>query len=758
MPFSEPRSAAGLKKYADIATALALPSASVNLPPVTSSIKTRKDKNGSQRKAFYYGTKWTMTDPVTGKTFQARVSIPVDRCNVKLEVPTLPTNVAGKDEEPELHPECPADREEEHKWAARVTRFVTSQLYGKLATKVSYDMLMNAQKERFLGGAHAQSGPYNGKPLFQLRFEGQETSRVISIYPHREVTKTLQWTSEEVDPGSADRLLPPIRIRPATIARCKPVLSAITQTWLSEAKILEAWKIGCMFADEINQSDSSDLFQSHLCTCTAESTHKLAHPCDRCGKPEICAALEHSNFGGRNCRSCNAGQSGGSDIMVRRVTDAAISEAKLLRKDADWRDIEKASMVEYLQAKYQNEDGKWKSAYTSRVLEVVDQGKARAKHPGMPSLDAIKQIHRMKDGTMRLHVNENVAPCELAFNYLKHIYPAGILAIVKEWVNSKKKEADREHLLNKMALLFEVHRKLPYRKSARVGEHMSESQWSILEHELLTCQVQPHSKQAPSRKHPIFEEIRPDWKPKNAETIERVIAEIETLFGSNVPRLSGCPFPFRDSSAVEEWTWWTAWKLFGRRVHRTWLLCNGKWIQLDGIVTVFLECIWAYFTQENADSLDLPAIMTIQDARHPLRFAFGKIHHNDGMRTRFTKPLPENINDRDDERVNFSIEAEIANRFKHDFDEDFYGYLGQLIKDVELDVELYNPDAQLIEQTDEELLGSAEAQIQTEGGLVIGDNFYENGNLMVRADGEEEPEWHGQDQYDNGSAESDEED
>lgn len=412
----------------------------------------KKRKEG--KLSFYYGTKWTVFDINTGKSFQHTVSIPVEKCNIKLTLPSLPDNIPKQ--ELKLHESCPDEDQERHTYAFHLARYITQQLYGRMATKESLKALTDTHKARFLGDAHAMTGPYGGKPLYQIRPEGQATSKTLSIYASRWVTKSLQWTSSKVEPESADRLLTPIRVRPATYARVLPVVSYLTQTWLSTGDIMQTWGMTCMYADEVNASDSAEVLQNYVCACTEENSHKEAHPCHRCGKPEICAVLCHSDQHGKICRMCYEGQHGENDIMVRRVIDAVINESKLLHTDAEWCKAERKSMLEHLKDQF-FVDGKWKSAHTGRLLDVVDLGGARAKHPGNVSLDATKPLHRIADGTLRLHVIGNLVPTELALNFFKHVYPAGILELVKEWVCSNQEDADRKRLLAKMFDLVDVH-------------------------------------------------------------------------------------------------------------------------------------------------------------------------------------------------------------------------------------------------------------------------------------------------------------
>jgi len=60
--------------------------------------------------------------------------------------------------------------------------------------------------------------------------------------------------------------------------------------------------------------------------------------------------------------------------------------------------------------------------------------------------DALKPLHRLEDGTLRHHAVNNMVPPELALNYFKHIYPGGILKIVKEWVLPNKPQGARKRL------------------------------------------------------------------------------------------------------------------------------------------------------------------------------------------------------------------------------------------------------------------------------------------------------------------------
>ena len=85
----------------------------------------------------------------------------------------------------------------------------------------------------------------------------------------------------------------------------------------------------------------------------------------------------------------------------------------------------------------------------------------------------------------------------------------------------------------------------------------------------------------------------------------------------------------------------------------------------DTTETIFIECIWQILDIKVTDELfELPISIYI---RHPLRFAIARRQHGTQLRSAWTNPHPESIEDRDSFRDNMSVEACIVNFAKSNY-------------------------------------------------------------------------------------------
>lgn len=93
------------------------------------------------------------------------------------------------------------------------------------------------------------------------------------------------------------------------------------------------------------------------------------------------------------------------------------------------------------------------------------------------------------------------------------------------------------------------------------------------------------------------------------------------------------------------------------------------------------------------------------------------------MRSRWNRPLPT-FDDRNDDATIVSIEAAMSNYFKHNFDEKYYDLMLQLVKDLKLGPDLYDPEAIVADRTTlQDYLSSEEDKWSAEGVVVEGDQI-----------------------------------
>lgn len=110
---------------------------------------------------------------------------------------------------------------------------------------------------------------------------------------------------------------------------------------------------------------------------------------------------------------------------------------------------------------------------------------------------------------------------------------------------------------------------------------------------------------------------------------------------------------------------------------------------MDTPDTIFLEIMYQACDPKYRDFLGLPLVAW---ARHPFCIAIAHKTHKKQMRTGWTTGEPDSLSQRDDLINNILIETQSSNFFKHDFDQSTYPKLLEMIKEITVPKDLYDPD------------------------------------------------------------------
>lgn len=211
----------------------------------------------------------------------------------------------------------------------------------------------------------------------------------------------------------------------------------------------------------------------------------------------------------------------------------------------------------------------------------------RGVSPFMPSVDGILPFIRRAERRAGYQTAGNIGTTSYWANIVKQVWPAGLLAVVRDWVaiDSPKTLEQRQAFLDLLQRVHEVSCTIPYRQASRLGSELSSRKAAQLREEYRTLR--------PSRQTQKLKALMKRWKPsvcnlpkpeenwrpkKEADITENYVKVIEEdwLKEGKIPRKlrrgkGGALFPFEESEMPEGWSWWLAMTSFSDRFVGMWL-------------------------------------------------------------------------------------------------------------------------------------------------------------------------------------------
>lgn len=699
----------------DLAIERAYPQHTISLPSIYVEHRAPGKTPNIVTQINYY-------DERTGERYN-KFSIVVAPSNVSniADIPPLPSNVTV--------PQFPVNKslggvDQAHaRKCFDAVCYMSYTMRGHYGTKATFLLKYGAVKRQLFPEKKELSGAYGGYPL--LTFAVSFRDRNVWIRPSKAVQRSFaRKPNTEKETGSVD-LLNIIIVNGLSRARAKVVANAIIQCFMRTGNIVEAWKIGSMVADSLNSDNALSIGEARSCACDEAQKKSEFHACDLCASPVICMLLEwHAAARGRVCKNCAHKLDGTSTYGGEELPKAANllmslhrvlrEEGKIIDMTLEQRKEEVSRIVKNLKQAhgYTSEEG-FRSKYTNELL-VTTKSTRSDRHPNALSVEALMPIWLpgTVDGILRYHCEDNLAVVELCFNLLKQMWPPGILQLVKDWAISKQDDESKENFMKAMDDLHIVRTKLSWTKHARLGKEITAESWKVFEDELVSCKPLHTDINALAErvwKYNRRRTIPPrkGWEPAQYDRVKNIVQEIKDLFPGRLHELQengGCPFPF-DCKMPEDWSWWSAWSLFGERLFRMWIWCNGQWVTVDCIETLYLECLWQWLSRGSRDILQLPLSIW---QHHPLRFAVAHIHHGRQMITAWTSSEPQTVaehrdlRDESENQLNISFEACASNYWKSNFDEAMYSEMLDRLQKINLPKTLYDPQREAtIEHVDD---------------------------------------------------------
>ncbi|KAG9258639.1 uncharacterized protein F5Z01DRAFT_632713 [Emericellopsis atlantica] len=458
--------------------------------------------------------------------------------------------------------------------------------------------------------------------------------------------------------------------------------------------------------------------------CTVDGGCACQHMCGQCGEQVNCSDLAMCIYSAMmscgRCISKRAGHRANTPFVIRAVARSVLGSAYHdgVRLGAKIPSRVRADLKAWAKdrdfAEIKFHDGATGNTLPFPIHELHS--------PFRPSVDAVfpLALHDRQPGTY-IHTVGNVLVMQLAFNYLKHTHLPMLLTKVAEHyrqylgLRSLADAGDNDARIGLSCLetrtirdcreLAAIRRKLPYKGSARMRLDMSHEQLEYFREEWRSGKLHPGTPSPvqlqwiPAPRSADIKAFTGSWI-QNRESVRRIVAEIESWTGVKLPRSDdGCPYFGHIATKPKNWSWMQCFRLIVCRWRRMHDWCNGCWVTVDTVITIFLECIFQVCVRKMtildgdllvdmkrsrkakyAEFLGLPLNVEIRD---PLNFVVAHRVHGSQMRTGWPAD-PQHLGDRVDEDNNILIETQTSNYFKMDFDESYYDVMREELAKIQM--------------------------------------------------------------------------
>ncbi|KAK1014581.1 hypothetical protein LTS01_000001 [Friedmanniomyces endolithicus] len=641
------------------------------------SIVTIMSQDSLESKTFFRSPK---DDDSSGmETRSHRLDISIDRCKTTIAAPTLPLHVLFP-----LHV-TPAglDAAERTRYvnALALMRYLQWRLRDMAGTKTELEDRIAKLMRPFVDGTTG------GQPIYRTEIDVK--SRCRYIVPNEDAAAVVAWAGRGNPKGSSKTALIPIKVNSLAKKHVKAARDAAAAVADNlDATVLDVWEAMCMVVDETNTQLAEGEDPICVDTCNADQSLQHWRTCDGCEQDYVCAALRYHP---------RVHHQEATALKIDKAREAA-ELAAITRGMPSAVNLEMLTIV-------QDDYFPTKARSSFVDLARIPRSAESQRDPFAVSPDAIFQRHSRiaANGVSletALHCPGNVAFTAQYFNNMKYIWPPAMLQRVRDYhiaTKEVKSHDVRKAIWDDISRLCDVAKETEYAKSSRLGKKVTQRQVDFYRQRLMTgVSASFRDEERETTALDVLGTTLPapaaDWKPEGVDRFLEVVRQIKEEFRYTgivmaCSIIDDCPWPFHCAGMPTDWSWWTAWQLFGIRLSRIWVGCLGRWIPSDSIETLFLEAIWQCL-EGRYRWLRLPLMAGVRD---PFRFVVAPAHHGGQLRSRWTKWEPESINDRDDSLVNIIFETAVENYAKRNYDEQWYDEMRADFEGLHMGVHLWNP-------------------------------------------------------------------
>ncbi|KAK1068186.1 hypothetical protein LTR74_005891 [Friedmanniomyces endolithicus] len=541
-------------------------------------------------------------------------------------------------------------------------------------------------------------GSSGGHQIYRTEIDVK--SRCRYILPNDKAAAVIAWTAHENSKGSSKTALIPIKLNSLAKKHIKAARNAAaTVSDNLDATVLDVWMAMCMVVDDTNAQLAEGEDPIYVDTCNADQSLQHWRSCDDCEQDYICAALRHHPVWQEDyCETCYDRATAQLECPDRlahsRLQRVHHQEATALKIDKARETAELAAItgsmpgaVNLKQVTIVQDDyfpTKARSSFVDMIR--IPRSADSPNDPFAVSPDAIFQRHSRiaVNGVSletALYCPGNVAFTAQYFSDMKYIWPPAMLQRVRDYhiaTKEVKPHDVRKAIWDDISRLCEIANETEYAKSSRLGKKVTRRQVDFYRQRLMTgvsasFRDEVRETTALDILGTTLAAPAANWKPEGLDRFLEVVRQIEEEFKYTgivmaCSSIDDCPWPFHCAGMPTDWSWWTAWQLFGIRLSRVWVASHGRWIQSDSIETLFLEAIWQCLEGRHR-WLRLPLMAGV---REPFRFVIAPAHHGGQLRSRWSKWEPESIEDRDDSLLNMVFETAVENYAKRNYNEQWY--------------------------------------------------------------------------------------
>ncbi|KAF2134796.1 hypothetical protein P153DRAFT_380608 [Dothidotthia symphoricarpi CBS 119687] len=544
----------------------------------------------------------------------------------------------------------------------------------------------------------------------------------------------LSWSIVPSDQLRKDLIpgcyLPAVVVNSRDRARVVPVLEALNNTYISTASVTDAWIQAVIQADMVNEAIRHGEPSLSTCYCDEFTDSEIIHCCGDCGRSFRCGHLTMAAHGLRICKVCTierATKPFDPAYWIRHRFRIIIARAEASGSE----DKENEGLaIQYLRASI--EGFEWKDSYCDQMRTLLPE---RNRHFA-PSVDAAFPFGRGTDMTL-IHSADNVVLTTFALNMMKHTHIPGFLEELARYLKNTDKIAEsselgqpgkdkalKEERMKMIALCTEftlVRLLFPISKKGRSGlsnsrvESMRLScQSGKLKHGLNTSAGARLASKTELPKVLQFGTTRLNWASDVLARMKVLIDEIQAEFGCQL-----------DKSTQDRWVWvgepgsmpagWNsdvAFRFATDRLKMMTSACNRYFETIEDPETIFIEIVfiacvihckikeedeWKGKTysfsdfqklkSRYAEFLGLPMVLR---PRSPLRMSIGHIEHGRQMLSGWTQG-PTSLKDRNDAAQNMVAQTWASNMLLFDFDSECYEALKQMVREIKVPTEYYDP-------------------------------------------------------------------
>ncbi|KAH7092973.1 hypothetical protein FB567DRAFT_544381 [Paraphoma chrysanthemicola] len=522
--------------------------------------------------------------------------------------------------------------------------------------------------------------------------------------------------------------LPTLRISSRNVSRILMVCDAINQTFHAQGDIKLAWLAGAEAQQAAQQAIVNGDLPVNQCQCDSADSQVTMHYCGSCCASDFCVFMHKSIFAFKICRACYKKEQLDKDQLMGKILHHLVGH--------DDRD----GAVDHLRTFLTDEalpggsnQVTWLDYLSSSRRRFV--GEAPRHDPSHPSVDSAFPYDRTSHGTIHDHATANLRLTTLAINFAKHVHLPGVLQVIKEYVMQvqtmtlpqdapvpTRGEFDqlKTRLTQQVANFRKLRMKTPYTRASRRMLDPSDDYLVAVRRQWISGKLFEADKAftAPWNKVSFLNRFVSKELPATAKPrMEALFKQLEAEFDITLIKApDGCPI-ICHPEASPEWSWDVSYAFFTDRLDRMTHSCNQYDQTLDTALTLFIECVFQIcvtqwedpkektqdttklYTREDkvamkrkySNSLHLPMVLDMFD---PLCMAVAHYWH--GMRMFSGWPSDaENLADRREDQNNLIFEPRIVNFLKASFAHNQHDTLRQLVLDINVPKEFYDPDLDL---------------------------------------------------------------